>query len=194
MKTETEVREFVESALAASDCSQYVAGMLSGMATVLEDDSLKRRALRLMHLPQVKVCRSSVVPLPRYQTPGAAGLDLATAEDFELAPGEWMLVPTGLRLEIPAGYEGQIRPRSGLAAKFGVAVLNAPGTVDSDFRGEVKVALINHGHLAFKAMRGDRIAQLVIAPVVRAELVEGELSATERGAGGFGSTGIGGDR
>ena len=127
---------------------------------------------------------------PRYETDGAAGLDLRADEGFHLAPGERRVVPTGLALEIPPGHEGQVRPRSGLAARHGVALVNAPGTVDSDYRGEVKVILVNLGREPVTFVRGDRIAQLVIAPVARAvvEVVE-DLSDTGRGAGGFGSTG-----
>ena len=134
--------------------------------------------------------RGPPLQLPRYETPGAAGLDLRADEDFALAPGERRLVPTGLALEIPPGFEGQVRPRSGLAARHGVALVNAPGTVDSDYRGEVMVILVNLGQAPFAARRGERIAQLVIAPVARVEpvLVE-ELSDTHRGGGGFGSTG-----
>jgi dUTP pyrophosphatase len=131
--------------------------------------------------------------LPRYMTEGAAGLDLAAALDapLTLAPGERKLVPTGLAMAIPPGWEGQVRPRSGLAAKFGVTCLNAPGTIDADYRGEVKVLLINHGDAPFVVQHGERIAQLVIAAVGRAELVQvDELADTVRGEGGFGSTGV----
>jgi dUTP pyrophosphatase len=134
------------------------------------------------------------LPLPAYQTNDAAGLDLMAAvsdsEPMMLAPGQYALVPTGLAIALPPGYEAQVRPRSGLAAKHGVTVLNAPGTIDADYRGEIKVILINHGQAAFVIKRGERIAQMVIAPVVQAALVPvAELSATDRGAGGFGSTG-----
>ena len=128
--------------------------------------------------------------LPRYQTPDAAGMDLHAVTAMTIAPGATAAVPTGLALAIPRGFEGQVRPRSGLAIKHAVTVVNAPGTIDSDYRGEVKVLLINHGREPFPIAVGDRIAQLVIAPVVQAELVETEeLSDTARGAGGFGSTG-----
>jgi dUTP pyrophosphatase len=134
--------------------------------------------------------RGPPLDLPRYETPGAAGLDLRADEDFALAPGERRLVPTGLRLEIPAGYEGQVRPRSGLAARHGIALVNAPGTIDSDYRGEVMVILVNLGQAPFAARRGDRIAQLVVAPVAQVEVREAEgLAGTERGGSGFGSTG-----
>ena len=132
--------------------------------------------------------------LPAYQSAHAAGLDLLAAvpEDapVTLARAKYALIPTGLTIALPAGYEAQIRPRSGLAAKHGVTVLNAPGTVDADYRGEISVPLINHGDMPFQIRRGERIAQMVIASVVRAELIPvAALSATERGSGGFGSTG-----
>jgi dUTP pyrophosphatase len=130
--------------------------------------------------------------LPAYQTPLAAGLDLraAVADELVLAPGARAAVPTGLCLAIPAGFEGQVRPRSGLALRLGLAVLNAPGTVDADYRGEVQVILVNLGQESVRLKRGERIAQLVIAPVVQASLREvPALPATERGEGGFGHTG-----
>ena len=132
--------------------------------------------------------------LPTYQSAHAAGLDLLAAvpEDSPLilSPGQRALVPTGLSIALPSGYEAQVRPRSGLASKHGVTVLNAPGTVDADYRGEIGVLLINHGDAPFTIRRGERIAQMVIASVVRAELVSAdELSVTDRGSGGFGSTG-----
>ena len=130
------------------------------------------------------------LPLPAYQTAGAAGLDLVAATGLTLPPGGRASVPTGLSLAIPEGYEGQVRPRSGLAMKHGVTVLNAPGTIDSDYRGELCVLLINHGDTPFVVERGARIAQLVLAPVVQARLLRVEaLDDTARGAGGFGSTG-----
>jgi dUTP pyrophosphatase len=132
------------------------------------------------------------VPAPRYQTEDAAGMDLcaAVAAPLSLAPGERALVPTGWAAAIPPGFEGQVRPRSGLALKHGVTVLNAPGTIDADYRGEIKVVLINHGQAPFSIARGDRIAQLVVCPVARAELHEVDaLDETARGAGGYGSTG-----
>jgi dUTP pyrophosphatase len=134
--------------------------------------------------------RGPPLPLPRYETAGAAGLDLRADEPFSLAPGERRLVPTGLAVEVPPGHEGSVRPRSGLAVKHGIGMVNAPGTVDSDYRGELSVILVNHGQAPVSFARGDRIAQLVIAPVVQAELelVE-DLSDTDRGHGGFGSTG-----
>lgn len=132
--------------------------------------------------------------LPAYQSAHAAGLDLLAAVPEEdpliLAPGQRALVPTGLSIALPPGYEAQIRPRSGLASKHGITVLNAPGTVDADYRGEIGVLLINLGDAPFAIRRGERIAQMVIAAVVRAELVAAlSLSATERGSGGYGSTG-----
>ena len=131
------------------------------------------------------------LPLPAYATAGSAGLDLPLGEDVTLAPGARALVPTGFALAIPAGFEGQIRPRSGLAVRLGLTVLNAPGTLDSDYRGEVKVPLINLGQDSLTLTRSMRIAQLVIAPAPQANILEvSELEATDRGAGGFGSTGV----
>lgn len=134
--------------------------------------------------------RGEPLPLPRYETDHAAGLDLRADEPVALAPGERALVPTGLALELPPGHEGQVRPRSGLAARHGVTLLNTPGTIDADYRGEVKVILVNLGQAPVRFERGERIAQLVIAPVTHATLVEAPaLGETGRGAGGFGSTG-----
>lgn len=130
------------------------------------------------------------LPLPAYETAGAAGMDLRAAEDVTLKPGARHLVPTGLSIALPEGFEAQVRPRSGLAVKHGVTVLNSPGTIDCDYRGEVKVPLINHGEDDFVIARGDRIAQMVIAPVTRATWSEvNTLGETARGAGGFGSSG-----
>ncbi|BEV45547.1 dUTP diphosphatase [Afipia carboxidovorans] len=134
------------------------------------------------------------LPLPAYQTEHAAGLDLLAAvpEDkpLAIAPGERALVPTGLAIALPAGYEAQVRPRSGLAVKHGVTVLNAPGTIDADYRGEIGVPLINHGRETFVIRRGERIAQMVVAPVVQIAFEPvAELPMSARGAGGFGSTG-----
>lgn len=146
---------------------------------------------------QVKLKRtrpSSDLPLPRYQTDLAAGVDLCADLDRDevLGPLERRAIPTGLAVEIPAGYEGQVRPRSGLALKQGVTCLNSPGTIDADYRGEVKVILANLSHQPVTLRRGDRIAQLVFARVARAELFEvSELGSTPRGEGGFGSTGRG---
>ena len=128
--------------------------------------------------------------LPAYATEGAAGMDVVSAEDVCLAAGGRHAVATGLALAIPHGFEVQVRPRSGLALKYGVTVANAPGTIDSDYRGELKVILVNLGSEPFEIRRGDRVAQLVLTPVVRAEWLEvSELDETARGAGGFGSTG-----
>jgi dUTP pyrophosphatase len=134
------------------------------------------------------------LPLPAYQSADAAGLDLLAAvpenSPLVLAPGKHALVPTGLTIALPPGSEAQVRPRSGLAARHGVTVLNSPGTVDADYRGEISVILINHGEAPFTIRRGERIAQMVIAQVVRVELVvAAALSTTDRGSGGFGSTG-----
>ena len=130
------------------------------------------------------------LPFPAYATEGAAGLDVVTAQDLSLRPGERLAVPTGFAIEIPPGYEVQVRPRSGLALKHGITCLNTPGTIDSDYRGEVKVILVNLGQEIFTVRRGERIAQLVPAPVLRASFEEvSQLSGSERGAGGFGSTG-----
>ena len=130
------------------------------------------------------------LPFPAYATEGAAGLDIVTAQDLSLQPGERMAVPTGFAIEIPPGYEVQVRPRSGLALKHGITCLNTPGTIDSDYRGELKVILANLGQDNFAVQRGERIAQLVPAPVLRARFEEvSQLSDSERGSGGFGSTG-----
>jgi dUTP pyrophosphatase len=150
---------------------------------------MKEVEVRLSRLPH-----GADLPLPSYQSEAAAGLDLvaAVASDAPvvIAPGRWAAIPTGLALELPPGSEGQVRPRSGLAAQHGVTVLNAPGTIDADYRGEVKVLLVNLGPEAFTVTRGMRIAQLVIASTARARLVEAAaLAATGRGTGGFGSTG-----
>lgn len=143
----------------------------------------------------VRLPHGAGIDLPSYETQGAAGMDLRAAVDegerLVLRPGKRALVPTGLIFEIPAGFEGQIRPRSGLAFKNGVSCLNAPGTIDSDYRGEVKVLLINLGEEKFVIERGMRIAQMVIAPVIQAALAERHLATvTDRGIGGFGSTGV----
>lgn len=146
-------------------------------------------AIKLVWLPH-----GVGLPLPRQQTAGAAGLDLAAAlgpdTAVEIAPGDYALIPTGLAIALPQGFEAQVRPRSGLAAKYGVTVLNSPGTVDADYRGEVMVMLINHGKEGFVVRRGDRIAQMVVAPVSAVTLVETDaLDETVRGVGGHGSTG-----
>ncbi len=130
------------------------------------------------------------LPLPAYATDGAAGMDIVSAEDVTIAPGARHAVATGLAVAIPQGYEIQVRPRSGLALKHGITVPNTPGTIDSDYRGELKVIMINHGAEDFGIARGDRVAQLVLAPVTQGLWVEvEELDATTRGTGGFGSTG-----
>lgn len=130
------------------------------------------------------------LPLPAQQSAGASGMDVVASEGLILEPGAWAAVPTGLALEIPLGFEVQVRPRSGLALKYGITVLNAPGTIDADYRGELKVLLVNHGKTPYKVEPGDRIAQLVVGEVVPAIVVEAEaLGASVRGAGGFGSTG-----
>ena len=150
-----------------------------------------------MQLVQISVTlvRSTAepLPLPRYMTAGAAGMDLlADVNDpVELAPGARVLIPTGIAVEIPAGYEAQVRPRSGLALRHGVTLLNAPGTIDSDYRGEVQVLLINLGERPYTVGRGERIAQMIVAPVAHAELREAEsLTESRRGPGGFGHTGV----
>jgi len=145
----------------------------------------------------LKIARNDPrAPLPQYESAGAAGIDLRAflEADLSIPPLGRARIPTGLRIEIPEGYEGQVRPRSGLAVKFGITVLNAPGTIDSDYRGDVDIILVNLGAEAFVVKNGDRIAQLVIAPVLSGAdlaIVEtGELSVTARGGGGFGSTGV----
>ncbi|MFC3705271.1 dUTP diphosphatase [Devosia honganensis] len=147
-------------------------------------------AIRLALLPH-----GEGLPLPAPHSPLAAGADLRAAlpegEPLELPPGGRAVVPCGFRMALPAGYEAQIRPRSGLAARHGVTVLNAPGTIDADYRGEVMAILVNLGEAAFRIERGERIAQMVVAPVVRPSFELGELDATQRDTGGFGSTGRG---
>ena len=145
---------------------------------------MKVSLLRLPHATDLE--------LPRYETVGSAGCDLRAAVEGELVllPGDRALVPTGLAIALPDGYEAQVRPRSGLAVKHGATVLNSPGTIDADYRGEIKVPLINHGREPFPIRRGERIAQLIVAPFTQVAWVEVEtLDATERGVGGFGSTG-----
>ncbi len=152
-----------------------------------------------MTTPPVKIQRlphAAGLPLPAYATPGAAGMDLACAlpadAPLQLAPGERAAIPTGFAIALPDGYEAQVRPRSGLAKNHGVTVLNAPGTVDCDYRGEIAVLLVNHGRASVEISRGMRIAQIVVAPVAQIMLEEiGELGQTARGSGGFGSTGLG---
>ena len=146
-----------------------------------------------LRLPVVRLPHNPDLDLPRYETPDSAGMDLRAAVDapLTLAPGARAAVPTGLAMALPRGFEGQVRPRSGLAFRNGLTVANAPGTIDADYRGEVKVLLINLGTEPFTVERGMRIAQLVVAPVVQAQVTEvADLDATARGAGGFGSTGV----
>lgn len=142
-------------------------------------------AIRILRLPQ-----GAGLPLPAYATAQAAGMDVVSAVDAVIAPGARAAIPTGFAIAIPAGYEVQVRPRSGLALKHGITCLNSPGTIDADYRGEMRVILVNHGDAPFVIGRGDRIAQLVPAPVSHAMLDEvGTLDDTARGTGGFGSTG-----
>ncbi|GGF48183.1 deoxyuridine 5'-triphosphate nucleotidohydrolase [Azorhizobium oxalatiphilum] len=150
-----------------------------------------------LNVAVVRLPHAEGLPLPDYATALSAGMDLIAAvpdgEPLVLQPGDFQLVPTGLSIELPDGYEAQVRPRSGLAFKHGVTVLNAPGTIDADYRGEVKALLINQGREPFEITRGLRIAQMVVAPIVQIKLVEsGELGKTARGVGGFGSTGLDG--
>jgi dUTP pyrophosphatase len=145
--------------------------------------------VRIQRLPSARD-----LPLPGPASPGSAGVDLRASigDELVIRPGERLLVPTGLVLEIPPGWEGQVRPRSGLALRHGIGILNAPGTIDSDYRGEVGVILVNLGEAPFALNRGDRIAQLVIGRVENVEWVESEsLDGTDRAGGGFGSTGLG---
>ena len=158
---------------------------MSDRARVVDSAAKSPVAVQVKRLPH-----GEGLPLPAYATEGAAGMDVLSAEDVTLEPGARHAVATGLALAIPAGYEIQVRPRSGLALKHGISVPNTPGTIDSDYRGELKVILINHGVEPFAIVRGDRVAQLVLAPVVQASWDEVKtLDDTARGAGGFGSTG-----
>jgi len=144
----------------------------------------------MIEIRLTRLAHGDGLPLPRYASDDAAGLDVSSAEDRTLEPGERHAFATGFAIEIPRGYEVQVRPRSGLAFKHGITCLNTPGTIDSDYRGEVKVILVNLGQEPFEVRRGERIAQLVPAPVLHADFIEvGELEETARGAGGFGSTG-----
>ncbi len=145
-----------------------------------------------MELKVKKLPNAEGLPVPTYESEYAAGLDIRAAvdESVTINPGERVMVPTGLAIALPAGFEAQIRPRSGLAIREGITMLNSPGTIDADYRGEVKLIVINHGQEKVVISRGDRVAQMVIAPVVQATITEvDELSDTSRGAGGFGSTG-----
>jgi dUTP pyrophosphatase len=148
----------------------------------------------MIAIPILRLPHAGDLPLPRYETGHAAGMDLMACipADITLAPGHRAVIPTGFALALPTGFEGQVRPRSGLAARHGVTVLNAPGTIDADYRGEVGVILVNLGESAFTVSRGMRIAQLVVARVEQAHWIEAtDLSETDRGDGGFGSTGTG---
>ncbi|GLQ24933.1 deoxyuridine 5'-triphosphate nucleotidohydrolase [Algimonas ampicilliniresistens] len=150
--------------------------------------------MKTISIEVVRLPHMDGIALPQFETEQAAGADLRAAihEPVTLAPGERKLIPTGFCMALPAGYEAQIRPRSGLALKHGITVLNSPGTIDADYRGEVGVLLINHGDTAFTFQRGDRFAQMVIAPVTQGIFdVTTELSETTRGSGGYGSTGTG---
>ncbi|MBF0610662.1 MAG: dUTP diphosphatase [Magnetococcales bacterium] len=150
-------------------------------------DSVQEVEIAVCQLPH-----GQGMPLPAYQTASAAGMDLLAAVEQEviLQPGEWRLIPSGLTVAIPQGYEGQVRPRSGLAFKHGVTVLNAPGTIDADYRGEIGVLLINHGKLPYSIQRGDRIAQFLLSPVLQGRWQPvNELPVTQRGEQGFGHTG-----
>lgn len=149
--------------------------------------------MKHFHISIKRFPHATDLPLPRYMTPGSAGMDLLAAitEPVILAPGAFQAIPTGIAIALPEGLEAMVRPRSGLAFKHGITSLNTPGTIDSDYRGEIKVLLINHGPAPFRIERGDRIAQMVINEIVRAEWVEQtELDDTERGTGGFGHTGL----
>jgi len=153
---------------------------------------MRKPRSRTRRVKVVRLPHGQDLPLPAYQSAGAAGLDLLAAVErtLSLKPGRRALVPTGLVLELPRGFEAQVRPRSGLALRHGVTVLNSPGTIDCDYRGEIQVLLVNLGDAAFAIRRGERIAQLVVQHVERVQMVESaKASATRRGAGGFGSTG-----
>jgi len=146
-----------------------------------------------MNIQFKKLPHAEDLPLPSYESPFAAGMDVRAAleEPITLSPGKRMLIPTGLKMALPEGYEAQIRPRSGLAYRNGITMLNTPGTIDSDYRGEVKVLAVNLGEESFEIHHGDRVAQMVVAPVTQAEIKEvEELSETKRAEGGFGSTGV----
>ena len=163
-----------------------VTGITGGIPAAIRDG-------RTENIPVIYIKKKEGALLPKYESSGAAGMDIRAfiTEEVAIPPMGRARIPTGLFLEIPPGFEAQIRPRSGLAARQGVTVLNAPGTIDSDYRGELEVILINLGSGPFTIKNGDRIAQMVISPLVRPEISEAEiLSETERGTGGFGSTGI----
>jgi dUTP pyrophosphatase len=150
----------------------------------------KATGFGMMEVKLKRLANGQGLSLPAYESSGAAGMDLRAAENAALKPGARYLMPTGLAIALPHGFEAQVRPRSGLAVNHGLSVLNAPGTIDSDYRGEIKVPLINHGEAEFVIRRGDRIAQMVIAPIVQVRITEVDsLDETARGAGGFGSSG-----
>jgi dUTP pyrophosphatase len=158
--------------------------MLSAVVTIMSDHLT-------VHITQLK--NSEGLPLPHYQTEHSAGVDLYAAVEGEavLEPGTWKLIPTGIAVAIPECYEGQVRPRSGLALKHGIGMLNAPGTIDADYRGEIGIILFNFSEVPFTIKRGDRIAQMVFAKLVKAKLEKADtLTETRRGAGGFGHTGV----
>lgn len=149
--------------------------------------------IKRMKIAFKKMPHAADLTLPSYESAGAAGMDIRAAleKTVHLEPGQRSLIPTGLQMALPHGFEAQIRPRSGLAIKHGISMVNSPGTIDADYRGEVKIILINHGQETFSVSHGDRIAQMIIAPVIQAEIFESDsLSETERGDGGFGSTGL----
>jgi len=146
----------------------------------------------VVQIRRIRPDKDADIPLPRYMTPQSAGMDICAAveDDLDISHGEIVLVPTGFAMAIPGGYEGQIRPRSGIAVKHGIGIINSPGTIDADYRGEVKIALINMGKETYRLRRGDRVAQMVIKKVYQAHLeVVEALDETERNAGGFGHTG-----
>jgi dUTP pyrophosphatase len=179
----------VDARQARAELKRYAAALIRPMVGG-EDMSSERLLVAIQKLEHF-----GDLPLPAYETAGSAGMDLRAAipndAPIVLEPGRRAAIPTGLALALPDGYEAQIRPRSGLALNHGVTCLNAPGTIDADYRGEIKVILINLGQAAVSVKRGDRIAQMVIAPVVQADwMVARDLAPTVRGAGGFGSTGV----
>ncbi len=163
-----------------------------GSSRTTSSPHLRRDANAVVRVPIVRVAGAEDLPLPHYASSGAAGADLCAAVTgvLRIEPGARVLVPTGMRIALPEGYEAQVRPRSGLALRYGIVLPNAPGTIDADYRGELQVILWNAGSEPFEVRRGDRIAQLVVAPVARAQWEEcAALEDTERGAGGFGHTG-----
>ena len=170
----------------------YRSGLDDEKKCLKTDKSMDNRLS--VKLFRVSPEKNSDIPLPRYMTPGSSGMDLyaAPGDKILLARGEISLIPTGFAIALPNGYEAQIRPRSGLSVKHGIGIINSPGTIDADFRGEIKIALINLGQNEHVVKRGDRIAQMVIQRVCRARLEEitGQLDKTERGEGGFGHTGL----